>query len=163
MSALYWCCVNPDWPTSLWMKRGQLLEILLFTLLLSLIASPLLHQTFCSSKSFVLDLYITNFSFPSLLSLSHSFSLPPLDIWFDLLPLVGKVGVLITQLLLTPPRRGRTWRKKNFSKHKINVGTDSKFYFPHFPFPLHLLGSHTFFPVLQVLAQLASIQDIKAK
>lgn len=57
------------------------------------------------------------------------------------MPLVGKVGVLITQLLLT--RNPKCTKKKEneeveeverkkFSKHKMNVRTDREGFFPSF-------------------------------
>lgn len=76
------------------------------------------------------------------------------------MPLVGKVGVLITQLLLTPTKRGRMCAKKNFSKHKINVRTDSKvFLVLSFYLPSALLLFHVF----RFLSLFMPAEDIKAK
>jgi hypothetical protein len=54
--------------------------------------------------------------------------------------LVGKVGVLITQVLLTPVRerkREKEREEKKFSKHKINIHC---FYPPSPPFSLRSLS-----------------------
>lgn len=76
------------------------------------------------------------------------------------MPLVGKVGVLITQLLLTRTKRERKCEKKNFSKHKINVRTDSKVFLVLF-FYLH--GTLLLFHVFRFLSLFTSAEDIKAK